>query len=302
MFRALLASEHQVLGLVTRPIEAGHRRKGPANPMRDAAEAAGVPVFAPANVNDSEVVTWLRESAADLFVVCDYGQILSAECLGAARLGGINLHGSLLPKYRGAAPVVWAVYNGDTRSGVSVIHMTPRLDAGPILAAIETNIGNDETAEQLEIRLAQLGIDAVRKAIQMLQTWDGRSDLGRPQDARDASRAPRVHKQQALIDWSKPASQLRNQIRAFTPWPGSFTHLSRSNGPTLRLIVHAAEVAGLPGPFDPGSVVEAGPNRLVVACAQDALGLLTVQPAGKRIMAIGEFLRGYPLTPGARFE
>ena len=157
-FRALLASPHEMLGLVTRPDKPAHRReKSPANPMREVALQHRLKVFEPESINSPEAQAWLGELAADLFVVCDYGQILSRDILSLARLGGINLHASLLPKYRGAAPINWAIYHGETETGVTVIHMTPQLDAGPCLVQHRTPIGPDETAPDLETRLAELG-------------------------------------------------------------------------------------------------------------------------------------------------
>jgi len=180
---ASLIEKHDVLALVTRPIQdSGKRRKTAANPTRDLAVEKGIPVFDPPSCNDDEFVATLREFSADLFVVCDYGQILSSPCLASARLGGINLHGSLLPKYRGAAPIQWCVFNGDTETGVTVIHMTPKLDGGPCIVKQALAIGDDETSEQLEPRLSQLGVSAVAEAIEMLETWDGESVLGEVQE------------------------------------------------------------------------------------------------------------------------
>ena len=301
-FQALLKSPNQVIALVTRPIADPGRRKDSANPMRDAAVAANIAVQSPANVNDSDFVAWLREQHADLFVVCDYGQILSAECLSTARLGGINLHGSLLPKYRGAAPVQWAVYHGDPVTGVSVIHMTPRLDAGPILAKLETPIGPDETTESLEPRLAALGPKTVLTSLELLDGWDGVSELGERQDTTHATLAPRLRKEQGLIDWSKSADQIRNQIRAFNPWPGSYTNIPRDHGEPLRIIVHQSEIVVWPPGAQPGTVLDSSSSQLVVACGVQALGLLSVQPAGKRLMAIAEFLRGNPIVPSSQLH
>ena len=147
MLESLLTSRHRVLGLVTRPDRPVHRRgKPPANPMRELAQHSGIDVFEPESINSPEAHAWLRERMADLFVVCDYGQILSREALALARLGGINLHASLLPKYRGAAPINWAIYHGEQETGVTVIHMTPQLDAGPALVQRRIAIGTSETA------------------------------------------------------------------------------------------------------------------------------------------------------------
>ena len=175
-FRALLASPHEMLGLITRPDRPAHRReKTPANPMREVPRQNGLAVFEPQSINSPEAQAQLRQWAADLFVVCDYGQILSRETLSLARLGGINLHASLLPKYRGAAPINWAIYHGETETGVTVIHMTPQLDAGPCLVQHRTPIGPTETAPELEARLAELGTGAVLEAIGILSRGEGAS-------------------------------------------------------------------------------------------------------------------------------
>ena len=187
-FHKLLESGHDVIAVVTRPIaNSGRRSKQPPNPMRVEAESQSLPILDPPNVNAPEFVSRLKAMQPDLFFVCDYGQILSAECLATARLGGINLHGSLLPKYRGAAPVNWAIYRGETVTGVSVIHMTPRLDAGPTLASRSLEIGDDENAVALEQRLARLGVDAVMDAVDLLQKWDGKSAIGSVQDPSEAT-------------------------------------------------------------------------------------------------------------------
>ncbi len=168
-FRGLIASSHVVAALVTRPDRPAHRReKTPVNPMREVARQHGLKVFEPESINSPEAQAQLRELAADLFVVCDYGQILARETLTLARHGGINLHASLLPKYRGAAPINWAIYHGETETGVTVIHMTPQLDAGPSLVQHRTPIGPTETAPELEVRLAEIGSKAVLEAIDKL--------------------------------------------------------------------------------------------------------------------------------------
>ena len=238
----------------------------------------------------------------ELLVVCDFGQILSADVLAIAPLGGINLHGSLLPKYRGAAPVNWAIAMGDTETGVTVIHMTPRLDAGPCLVQVRSAIGADETAPELERRLSELGAEAALEALNRLQLWDRESSIGCPQNPAEATRAPRIRKEQGQADWRKPASDLRNQIRAFQPWPGTFTHLDTVKGQPLRLIIdRAAVVPAVPGTA-PGTVIESDGRRLVVACGQDALSIERIQPAGKRVLSIDEFLRGYRIPLGHVFD
>jgi len=178
MFRALVASAHRLVAVVTRPDRAAGGRRPARNPMREAAAAAGVGVLDPERVNDPAVVASLATLRPDLFVVCDYGQILSRDLLAVPPLGGINLHGSLLPRHRGAAPVQWAIRAGDPVTGVSVIHMTPALDAGHVIVARATSVAPRETAAELEPRLAELGAGAVLDAVDRLQaTLQGRITL-----------------------------------------------------------------------------------------------------------------------------
>ncbi len=186
---ALVESTHELLALIAKPVVATDRKGRPVtSPMRRAAMALSVPIVESADVNADAFIERLRAFRADVAVVCDFGQILSPCCLAAMRCGGVNLHGSLLPKYRGAAPVQWAILSGEKVTGVSVIHMTPRLDAGPILTSRTTEISDNETAEELELRLSQLGVGAILDALSLLAIWDGESPIGTPQDQRLASR------------------------------------------------------------------------------------------------------------------
>jgi methionyl-tRNA formyltransferase len=300
-FRALVASAHEVLGLVTRPDRPAHRReKTPVNPMREVAGENGLEVFEPESINSPEASGWLRRKAADLFVVCDYGQILSRDTLALARLGGINLHASLLPKYRGAAPINWAIYHGEKETGVSVIHMTPQLDAGPCLVQRATEIGPDETAPELVTRLGDMGVAAVVESIEML-AGGGRS-RGMPQDAKLATRAPRLKKENGLVDWSRGARAISNQVRALEPWPKSYTFWRRAGEEPLRLILEKVEaIDELPGgdsPLSrvPGTVAQAMADNFSVACGEDMLKIIAIQPAGKRVMSAAEFLRGHKIA------
>ena len=313
-FLSLLESRHEVAGVVTRPERSSPgRRANQPHPMRQAAEVRGVPVLAPDDVNADDAVRALSDIRPDLLVVCDFGQILSAGVLATARLGGINLHGSLLPKYRGAAPVNWAIFHGETETGVTAFHVTPRLDAGPILSHRRTAIGPEETAIELEQRLSQLGVDAVREAIDVLERWDGISPIGTKQDAAKATRAPRLKKSDGQVDWSRSARQICDQVRALKPWPGTFTTWQRTDGKPIRLILDrvsvVAEIGSSPGEnahptTEPGTVVAADSTkeavRLRVATGRGVLSLDAVQPEGKRVMTAGQFLNGHPIRPGDR--
>lgn len=296
-FHALFRTSHEVAALVTQPIRA--ERGATVSPLRGVAKQYGPKILDPADVNAAEARALLVSFEADLFVVADYGQILSAETLGCSRLGGINLHGSLLPKYRGAAPINWAIYHGETETGVSVIQMTPRLDAGPVLAQARLSIEPDETAPQLEARLAELGAPLVCETIDRLEAGTA-TEI--PQDPSLRSKAPRLKKQDGAIDWSRSARQIFDQVRALEPWPKTFTHWLRSGGEPLRLILGEVRplAADETGDAPAGTVVAAEGDELAVAAGQGLLAIQSMQPAGKRMQSTAEFLRGYPVRVGDR--
>lgn len=301
MFQSLLDSLHEVQALVTRPTPLSKGRdKEPANPMRQLAERRGVAVHAPSSINSDEGKRLIAELNPEHLIVCDYGEILSADVLSLAPLGGINLHASLLPKYRGAAPIQWALLNGDSETGVSVIHMTPRLDGGPILATRATAISPIETHPELEARLAHLGIEPVHEAIEHLANWDRSSPIGTPQDPARATKAPRLKKHHGAVDWMRSAEQIRNQVRALKPWPGTFTLWKRPTSEPLRLMIDEANVVPLDDqpPRVPGEVVVSDGKQLIVATGKNGLSIVAIGPAGKRHMSVAEFLRGYRIREG----
>ena len=307
-FRVLHDSYHQVVALVTAPVRLNRGKPIPgSNPMREAAEDLGVPIYDPENINDPETVKKLREFQADMMVVCDFGYILSPEALATAELGGVNLHGSLLPKYRGAAPINWAIYNGDEETGVTVIHMTPRVDAGPCIAQAAVPIEAEDTAIDVEKRLQEIGAWLIHRAI-------GSIEAGRiqalSQDSSQASLAPKLKKEDGLIDWSRTSLQIKNQVRAMVPWPKTYTNWKKADGKELRMIVGPVEVAddlakkeGLVSESTvPGTVLVAERDRLLVATGSGAVQLTVVQPAGKREMGAEQFLQGYRVPVGEKFE
>lgn len=306
MLAALLRSGHDIVAVVTRPNRAPPGRRPPPNPVRDAAVAAGLAVLDPERVNDVAARQAIAALGCDLFVVCDYGQILSADLLAVPPLGAINLHGSLLPRHRGAAPVQWALLAGDAETGVSVIRMTPALDAGNVIIARPTAIGPRETAPELEARLALLGADAVTEAVERIAatTATGRpvGDLGVPQDPAVATRAPRLTKADGIVNWSFPAHRIERMRRALEPWPRTTTTFTRADGRSQRLVLEDVTIA-LPtaGGADPGTVLATGDGRITVACGEGtALEIHRLVPEGSRSMAVADFLRGSPLRPGLR--
>jgi methionyl-tRNA formyltransferase len=298
LFRALYTSRHQVAALVTQPLRSA-RPGAPAavSPLRETAAQHGTPVYDPESINTDDARRMLTRLAADLFVVADYGQILSAETLTAARLGGVNLHGSLLPKYRGAAPINWAIYHGEAETGVSVIHITPRVDAGPVLAQARTAIDAEENAVDLERRLAELGAPLTVESIDALAEVRA-SAL--PQDPALASPARRLRKTDGRVDWSRPADAIRNQIRALEPWPRTYTFWQRPDHPPLRLILGHCSLSDVPHSVAAGNIVECR-EELIVAAGSGGLKIHELQPAGRRMLSSAEFLRGYHVRVGDRF-
>jgi methionyl-tRNA formyltransferase len=262
----------------------------------------GFEVWSPETVNAAEAQTRLVSLAADLLVVCDYGEILRPETLVTTRLGGINLHGSLLPKFRGAAPVQWAILSGEAESGNSVIQMTPGLDAGPCLAQQRVPIDPDEHAGELEARLAALGAEAVLRVVEQLEAGTAQPVV---QNKSLASKAPRLKKEQGAIDWNRTSQEIKNEVRGLRPWPRAFTFWHRSDGEPLRLsidrvtIIAPARETGS-GCAAAGTVLDAS-KQLLVATTDGILGIEELQPAGKRSMGVTDFLRGYRVAVGDRF-
>jgi methionyl-tRNA formyltransferase len=312
-FRVLCDTRHKMAALVTVPLRT-HRGQPvtPISSIRDIAHERGAPIFDPEDVNAPEAVARLATFGADLLVVCDYGQILAPATLAAARRGGVNLHAALLPKYRGAAPINWAIYRGETETGVTVIHMTPEIDAGPCIAQARAAIGPDETAIELEARLAELGARLMCETIDRLEA--GRVEA-LPQDPALASKAPRLKKTDGLIDWRRPAVAIKNHVRAMEPWPKTYTFWHRPEGAAVRLILGPSAVVRpqmapgsqlAPGEspgaiWTPGTILQAGGNCLVIAAGEGAVMPKSIQPAGKRLMPVDEFLRGYHVRAGERF-
>jgi methionyl-tRNA formyltransferase len=298
---ALAASADEVALVVARPPRG---RKAEASPLERAAKSLGIEVWLPQSVNLPASQQRLASLAADLLVVCDYGEILQPATLATTRLGGVNLHGSLLPKYRGAAPVQWAILRGETETGNSVIKMTPGLDAGPCLGQQRTPIDLDEDAAALEARLAAMGAELVLEVVEQLAAGTAKPVV---QDASQASKAPRLTKEHGAIDWSRSAHQIKNLVRAVRPWPRAYTYWHRADaegGPPLRLnvdrvTVASGEAASAAGEV-PGSIVKAD-QHLVVATGDGTVEVLELQPAGKRSMAAADFLRGHRARVGDRF-
>ena len=305
IFQLLLDRGYPVRLLVTQPDrpKGRHQEVELALVKRRAIEH-NIPVFQPESVNTADSIARLAEVEPDLLVVAAYGQILRKQLLEVSRLGGVNLHASLLPKYRGAAPVNWAIYHGEQVTGVTVIQMSPKMDAGAILLTAETPIDPEETAGELEDRLARLGAPLVCEAIDGLAAG---TLVGRPQDKAQATRAPKLNKEHGLIDWSRDAQAVCNQIRSMQPWPMPFTFWhSLTSGVQERLIIErcrTVEAEVLPGHAvdgPAGSIVAVGEKCCVVKAGRGFVSIERLRPAGKRTMSCAEFLRGHAVRPADR--
>jgi methionyl-tRNA formyltransferase len=294
-FEALAESaEFRVIALVTQPDRPqGRKQELIPSRIKLAAQARGIPVLQPEDVNLAEGVASIADLRPDFLVTAAYGQILSAELLGVPKIAAVNLHGSVLPSYRGAAPVARAIERGETESGVTVIQMTPRIDAGGMLKVARTPIDPDETAGELEDRIAVLGAPLVVETLGDLR--DGRAAVI-PQDRRKVTKAPKLRKDDGLINWSRPAVAIHNLVRAMQPWPGAYSHLPNPRGPEqepFRVMIHRTRPIATDSGQPHGSVLEARDDRLVVATGLGALQLLLIQVPGKKSMPASEFVKGH---------
>ncbi len=293
--QALLDSPHQVVGVVTQPDRpSGRGQKLSAPPVKVLALARALPVLQPARMKDPALVDALGAWRADVGVVAAYGRILPESLLLVPRLGMVNVHASLLPAYRGAAPVHRAVMAGETVTGVTIMQVVRELDAGDMLAKVELAIGPDATSEEIEGELAQAGAKLLVSVLDALPAF---LEARVRQDDSAATYAPRLEKPEGEIDWHLPARDIHNRVRGLTPWPLAHTFVQHA-----RLVVrrtHRSDSHG--GTSRPGDLVEIGPDGLVVACGgASTLRIVEVQPEGRRSMSVRDYLAGHSLERGLR--
>jgi methionyl-tRNA formyltransferase len=291
--RALVKGRFNLAGVVTQPDKPQGRSRSELvpPPVKRAAEADGIPVLQPVRPVGDVFTTSLRRLEPDLGIVVAYGHILRPEVLAIPPRGMINVHASLLPRYRGAAPVQHAILRGESETGISIMQMEAGLDSGPVLHRVATPIGRDETAGELAGRLAELGATALVEALSLIS---GGLSRAQPQDHARATYAPKIDRDMARLVWQRDATTLVRQVRAFDPAPGAWATL---NGAVLKLF-GAREVAGT---GEPGSVLAAG-DRLVVAAARGAVAVSEVQPAGKTRLPVEAWVRGRGVSIGQRLE
>lgn len=293
--QALIAGGHEIAAVWTQPDKpAGRGHKLTPSPVKQLAISQGLTVHQPAKIKTPESIALFSSHNADLVVVVAYGRILPGEFLNAPKRGCINVHFSLLPLYRGAAPVNWSIINLETTTGVTTMFIEEQLDAGPILLQKKTSIGPTETAPELMDRLSHMGAELLNETIDDLDTI-----TPRPQRDRDATFAPMLRKENGLIDWTCSARIIECRVRGLQPWPNAYTHYKGE-----RVIIWRAEVAGNEHiAAAPGEVVAAHGDDLIVKCsANNGLRLTEVQLQGKRRMSVRDFLNGTHLKVGERFE
>ena len=287
----------QIIAVVTHPDHPkGRGLKPQPSPVKSLALRLGLPVFQPARIRDEKFIVELRALQPDIIIVAAYGQILPPAILDLPRLGCLNVHTSLLPKYRGAAPIQWAIANGDTETGVTIMKMDEGLDTGDILVQRRIPIRPEDDSVTLHDRLACLGAELL---IQTIPDYIAGKIRPVPQPAEGASYAPKIKKEDGHIDWNQPAQTILNRLRAFMPWPGAFTFLKAEPKPHLLKIwkVETVEQSGRAG-----GILSANRNGILVACGQNALRILELQREGGRRLNAGEFLAGYPLKAGENLE
>lgn len=287
---ALLKAGHQVTAVVTQPDkQKGRGKEVQMTPVKECALKHGIPVFQPVKIREEDAVLQLKEYPADVFVVVAFGQILSQEILDMPPFGCLNIHASLLPAYRGAAPIQWAVINGDAKSGVTIQQMDKGVDTGDILLAREIPVAPKETGESLYDKLMELGAELIVEALPLIERGE---IIPQKQEEAKATYAAKLTKEMGYIDWNKDAGELERLVRGLNSWPSAYT---KFKGKSLK--IWEADVVELQG-GQPGRVEQVGKDFLDVACGKDALRIYSLQLEGKKRMAVKDFLLGYEVSQG----
>lgn len=296
--RLLGDARFRVVGAITQPDRPRGRGLAPGeSPVKQLAKEAGLELFQPDRIRAPEAQEWLEGRAADAVVLIAYGQIVPARLLAIPRLGWINLHASLLPKYRGAAPIAWAIANGETCTGITTMQIDAGMDTGPILLRREMEIGAEETAPELSARMAEAGAPLVLETLQLLDRGTLR---GEPQDSARASYAPILKREDGRIRWEMTAQQIYNRMRGFAPWPGTFAEF---RGARVRLWGRPARQEQVSAEAAPGGSMRQTVSALLAACGESTwLEITEAQPEGRRRMTAREFAAGARLVAGERLE
>jgi len=296
---SLIGSKHKVLAVVTQPDKKkGRALKLSPSPVKVVAASHGVPVYQPVNASDAVTIEYLKSTGADLFVVISFGQILSKGVLAIPKIFSINIHGSLLPKYRGASPTNRAIISGDSVTGITVMKMSEKLDEGGIILNKEMPIDPEDTNITINEKLSDIGSLALMEAICKIEK-DGASIAISEQDPASATYASKLTKSDGLIDWKEPAPDIRNKVRGLLPWPGAYTYYG---GKTLKIL--AADIASdaSAGGAIPGEVVDVMKGTgIIVNTGRGLLAIRYLQLEGKKDMSADSFILGHKVTKGYKF-
>ena len=299
-FQALIQSDkHNVVGVYTQPDRAGRGHHRHINKVKQLAETHGVPVFQPENVNTPESLKQLTNLTADVFVVAAYGQIMRKALLAIPRLGAFNLHGSLLPKHRGAAPVQYSIWKGDRQTGVTMFQIEPSLDSGPMVGKVVTDIGPKETSGELMMRLADLSVGLTLDVVGQL---DEGTAVFEVQNSESATLAPKIGKDEGVIDWNQPAAIVDCHVRAMQPWPKASTWLHCDGRKPTRCIIIDVDVDEFSSPSSQPGTIQVADRILTVECNSGGLRINTIQPDGKKPMVAAAFINGYGISNDACFR
>lgn len=288
---ALVSAGHQVCGVFSQPDKpvGRHQNKLKPTPVKVCAESHGIPVFQPTTLRDGEALEQLRTLNPELVVVAAYGRVLPKELLELPPMGCINVHSSLLPKYRGSAPINWAVVNGDAETGVTIMHMAQELDAGDIIDQVVTPIDPDETVDQVHDRLAALGGDLLIRVVDSIRNGTAKRT---PQDPAQVTYAPMLSRELCPIDWTMSAKAIHNKVRGLTPWPATSTDAFTEQPVKVFSVAETGETTGKTA----GTILNADKNGIDVACGDGkVLRILELQAPGSRRMAAADYLRGHPI-------
>ena len=284
---ALVVAGHEICGVLTQPDKPRNRNKVTYSAVKEAALAHGIPVYQPVSAKGEETQALVESLAPELTVVVAYGQLLPQRLLDVPKLGSVNVHASLLPKYRGAAPIQWAVLNGEAETGVSLMYMAKRLDAGDVIAVTKTAIGAEETAPELWDRLARLGGELLVETIPHLA--DGTA-ARTPQDEAAFTYAPMLKKEMSPVDWSRPASAIHCQIRGLQPWPCAIAEIDGRSCKVFRAVIGGETDAA------PGTILRADKRGIEIACGDGrSLRILELQGEGGKRMNAASYLNGHPI-------
>ncbi|GJL54245.1 MAG: methionyl-tRNA formyltransferase [Nitrospirales bacterium] len=296
---ALLDSEYPVIGAVTQPDRPRGRGKTVTpSPVKELALTHDVPVLQPEKMKHPDFLSALQVLQPDVLVVAAFGRILPKVILDLPPRGCLNVHSSLLPKYRGAGPIQWALMNGEAETGITTMLMDEGMDTGPILLQETVSIEPEDTAQELSDRLAQVGGQLLLKTLRL---WESNDITPTIQDSANATMAPMLRKEDGAITWGQPATMIHNRIRGLSPWPGGYTFCRQDRLSIWKTVPYNDDSDVATSSDEPGTIVKVGKHEILVKAGRGMLGITELQMANRKRMNVSQFLAGYPLTPGMRF-